>query len=716
MATLLLTTIGGAIGGPIGAMLGGIVGQSVDREILFKPKGREGPRLTELAVQTSSYGTPIPQIFGTLRVAGSVIWATDLVEHRSSEGGGKGRPGVTRYSYTASFAVALSARPILSVGRIWADGKLLRGAAGDWKARTGFRLHSGGEDQAIDPLIAAAEGGGLTPAHRGIAYAVFEDLELADYGNRIPSLTFEVVADAAAVSAGGIVAAVTQGAVGAGEAATAIGGFSAYGASRRAVIEPLVQAAGGWPVSNGAALTLAQGSGAAAVLADAGVEGGTGDRAVAAADRTPRRVMLRHYDPARDYQAGLQRAARPGAGAREEAIKLPAALDAGMAKQLAEAALARADVERERRTLACGWAALAVVPGGRVEIAGEPGQWRVIGWRLEKMAVRLELVRIAPAALPVPASSGRVLGAPDDIAGATILHAFELPHLGDGLLAAPRVSVAACGEGPGWRRAVLAISTDAGSSWTAVGLTAAPAVIGTVEMPAGWADPLIEDRRSALTVELVHDAMVLADADDAALDAGANLALVGQELLQFGHAEPLGGNRWRLTRLWRGRRGTEAAVGTGSAGDRFVRIVAEGLAQRDLPAGSAGPIGVMATGTQDADGVMSEVPLTGVSVVPPAPVALRWTATGDGGATLHWTRRSREGWRWIDGNDAPLGEESERYQLRLAGGDMLGEATEPVFAIPAEARAGGPIEIEVRHAGDHGLSPAATITIPPIEE
>ena len=93
MATLVLTAVGGLIGGPIGAMLGGLAGQSIDRELLFKPKGREGPRLTELALQTSSYGTPIPRLFGMLRVAGTVIWATDLVEHRHREGG-KGRPTV----------------------------------------------------------------------------------------------------------------------------------------------------------------------------------------------------------------------------------------------------------------------------------------------------------------------------------------------------------------------------------------------------------------------------------------------------------------------------------------------------------------------------------------------------------------------------------------------------------------------------------------------
>src|SRR3546814_11347229 len=94
-----------------------------------------------------------------------------------------------------------------SVRRIWADGNLLRGAAGDFKTEMGaFRLHSGGEDQAVDPLIAAAEGVGATPAHRGIAYAVFEDLSLADYGNRIPSLTFEVVADEGPVAIAGLAA------------------------------------------------------------------------------------------------------------------------------------------------------------------------------------------------------------------------------------------------------------------------------------------------------------------------------------------------------------------------------------------------------------------------------------------------------------------------------------------------------------------------------
>src|ERR1700712_162996 len=120
MATLLLTAIGTAIGGSIGGAIGAILGQAVDQRLLA-PKGRQGPRLGDLSVQTSSYGTAIPRVFGTVRASGTVIWSTDLIETVGSESNGKGKPKTTIYNYAASFAVVLSAREILRVGRIWAD-------------------------------------------------------------------------------------------------------------------------------------------------------------------------------------------------------------------------------------------------------------------------------------------------------------------------------------------------------------------------------------------------------------------------------------------------------------------------------------------------------------------------------------------------------------------------------------------------------------------
>jgi len=53
MATLILTTVGTIVGGPIGGAIGAMVGQAIDAEI-FKPAGRQGPRIADLRVQTSS--------------------------------------------------------------------------------------------------------------------------------------------------------------------------------------------------------------------------------------------------------------------------------------------------------------------------------------------------------------------------------------------------------------------------------------------------------------------------------------------------------------------------------------------------------------------------------------------------------------------------------------------------------------------------------------
>jgi hypothetical protein len=122
-----------------------------------------------------------------MRLAGEIIWATDFEEVRRTEKqGGKGGPQVTttEYSYFANFAVGLCEGPVARIGRIWADGKLL-----DQAAFT-FRVYRGDESQAADSLIVAKEG--EAPAYRGTAYVVFERMPLADFGNRIPQLAFEV--------------------------------------------------------------------------------------------------------------------------------------------------------------------------------------------------------------------------------------------------------------------------------------------------------------------------------------------------------------------------------------------------------------------------------------------------------------------------------------------------------------------------------------------
>ncbi|MGR6330422.1 phage tail protein [Sphingomonas sp. XXL09] len=595
MATLMLTAIGTAIGGPIGGAVGALIGQGIDQRV-FRAAAKDGPRLTELAVQTSSYGTAIPRLFGRMRVSGTVIWATDLIEHRERVGGGKGSAGTNRYSYSASFAVALSARPVRSVGRIWAEGVLIRGAAGDWKVRTGFRLHHGGEDQPVDPLIASAEG--ATPAYRGLAYAVFEGLQLETFGNRIPSLTFEVVADDAPVPTGTVAASLCEEVTAAG--GLPLAGFAATG-SARGVLETLATIDGGWWRPEGARIVRGAAGDAATAFDDDGFSAGAGAgrrgerRTVAPVERVPRAVSVAYHDPARDYQAGVQRVRRPGAGLREDRIDLPAVLGADVAKGVAAAILARGEVERTQRMIAPGLTALAIAPGMQVRLDG--ATWRVSQVQVEAMAPVLTLVPLAPPPAVVAASSGRVSAAADLTIGRTVMHAVELPGLDDVPAAAPRVTVFAAGEGEGWRTAALLYSLDDGASWMDAAATAAPAILGRVSRPPDAAQATLVDHASTLEVTLAHPAMTLGDADGAARARGVNLALVGDELIQFGRAEPLGQGRWRLRDLWRGLRGSETAIGTQQAGDRFVLIEAATTRTITLPREAIGTtLRVLASG------------------------------------------------------------------------------------------------------------------------
>ncbi len=711
MATIVLTAVGGLLG-PVGAAIGAAVGQQIDRQ-LFGPKGREGPRLTDLSVQVSSYGAAIPRVYGTMRVAGSVIWSTDLIETRSTSHH-KGQPSATSYSYAASFAVLLSARPVAGIGRIWADGNLLRGAAGDFKARTGFRLHSGSEDQPPDPLIASLEG--AVPAHRGCAYAVFEQLDLTDFGNRIPSLTFELIADADSPAAGTIAADVAGGVVVDDGVAATVAGFSAYGASARATLDLLATAGGARFMPRAGGLAMTDATAATATLADQGYatareRSGAGRRSITAIEAVPRTLAIAYYDVARDYQIGVQQARRPGAGTRDERFEMPAAMSAAAAKTLAEARLARAETARDRRLLTLPADAASIPPGAIVAIDGESGRWRATGVALEEMVARLTLERVAADAPVAAATPGRALPAPDRVPGTTLLVAAELPPLTDDLLAAPRISLIAAGTGEGWRSAALLYSLDGGASWRDAGSTALPGIVGTLVAPPRVAGSALADLAGTMDVELARADMMLADADDAAIDGGANLALAGDELIQFGRAEPLGGRCWRLSRLWRGRRGTEAAAGQQVGGDRFALVAPGTAATIDLPVAALGStVRLLASGIGDVDGpVAAEAAVTGASMRPPSPVHPRIAADG----TLGWTRRSRAGFRWIDGGDAPLAEEAESWRVTItpsagATREVVTATAMVVLTVPEHAPG---TAIEIRQRGTLSESPPAHLTI-----
>jgi hypothetical protein len=733
MATLVLTTIGTVLGGPIGGAIGALAGQAVD-STLFRPAGRTGPRLADLQLQTSRYGAQIPRLFGTMRVAGTVIWATDLKEATATSGGGKGRPSVTSYSYSASFAVALSSRPILSISRIWADGNLLRGAAGDIKTGLGaLRIHDGGAGQAADPLIAAAMGIDRAPAFRDTAYLVFEDLQLADYGNRIPSLTVEVVADADAVPMTTIAADLLGAAADfAGTDEPLLAGFAADGEDAGAALAALVEGFGLRWRYHGGVPGLTDGIATGRTLAADGELRSVDGRAEAQADRqraplelVPARLSLRHFDPQRDYQPGVQSAERAGPGTRTDAIDLPAVLSADAARLLAGRRLRQRLRERQRIARTHGWAALDLNPGDLLALEEEGGAWLVETLEWDDMAPRLSLrAAIGGSGAGIAAGdSGQPVLQPDLQQGGTRLAMVELPPLDDAPASAPLVFAAATGATAGWRKAALFRYDAETMVASAVGQTAPRAVIGSAMTALGPGAPWCFDLRFSVEVQLANDADSLADADDEELLRGANLCALGGELLQFGMAEPLGSGRYRLSRLIRGWHGTEWAASTHVVGEDFVMIEAERLAPLAMTPADAGmTVALRAIGTGDTDPAEADIAVDGRAMVPPAPVHGAAVVLAGGDIGLGWTRRSRQGWLWRDLGDVPLGEESETYRLTVSAGaqtlrsiDLTTPSWTYVAADLADdlvAAGADPLVVQLRQIGTYGPSRPLTLVLP----
>ncbi|MBL0317715.1 MAG: glycoside hydrolase TIM-barrel-like domain-containing protein [Alphaproteobacteria bacterium] len=207
MASVILGNMGAALGGAfgtfgstIGSTLGKYAGNLMDDRLQGNDRHRyrhhEGVRLDDIRVQGSSYGAMIPIVYGTMRMAGNIIWARPIQEHihtsSFTQGGGKFGLGPkmtntsTDYSYTITMAIAICEGPIASINRVWADQTLLDLSLGS------YRIYKGTEEQLPDPIIEAFDGIGVVPAYRGLAYVVMEDFPLTAFGNSIPGFVFEV--------------------------------------------------------------------------------------------------------------------------------------------------------------------------------------------------------------------------------------------------------------------------------------------------------------------------------------------------------------------------------------------------------------------------------------------------------------------------------------------------------------------------------------------
>ena len=711
MATLVLSTVGTALGGPVGGAIGALIGQSLDQQLLA-PVTR-GPRLGDLSVQTSSYGTQMPRVYGSMRVAGTVVWATDLIESDQTTGA-KGQPDVT-YSYSVSLAVAVSSRPVTAIGRIWADGKLLRGAEGDFKVPTTFRFYAGSESQDIDPLIGSIEGIANTPAYRGLALAVFENLELASFGNRIPVMTFEVIADPEPPTISTILADASAGAI-ASVAVQTVAGYAAYGRSIAAAVQPLVDCFDLSLFDDGSTLRPALDPTPVALSSDELGNSADGQKASKIqreqlpVGSVPSTLRLTYYDPARDYQMGEARAIAGEQGNNELQQELPAVLSADDAKTLVQQMLAQQWSARDTVTLRLPPPRLGLEPGSIVEPGLAPASWIVDKCTIDGFVAVVELRPSWRPNVALLAESGRIIANSDIVAAATSLGLIEAPNISDAGAAGPTLLIAASSPNPGWSLRPLTVS-GSGQAFSTQS-AGRKSTLGQALTVLGDGGPYLIDEVNSVDVELVDPQQWLTSCDDDALGEGTNLAVLGGELVQFGDVTSLGNGQFRLGRLLRGRCGTEWASGSHAVGELFCLLDNNSLRPLSLPVWMRGSTIKVA----DRNGSTASLTFAAESARPLPPTNLSAELQSDGDLALSWIRRSRSGFAWVDEVDAPLGESREQYGVTVTTALSTLELTtgEPSLIITASDLAplgGGSATVAVRQLGDWAASRSTQLTI-----
>jgi hypothetical protein len=332
-------------------------------------------------------------------------------------------------------------------------------------------------------------------------------------------------------------------------------------------------------------------------------------------------------------------------------------------------------------------------------------------WRSDGVELGLSRAMPDPAAGAVATDPGRVGSDADLPLGETRLVAYELPWDGNPATPLPLMVAAAGATSARWSGASLFVDRGDGLLSPLGPTGRARATTGIVEAPPAPASPLLIDRSGAMIVALDDRSIVLAQATTGDLANGANRALVGDEIVQFGSAEYLGAGRWRLARLWRGRGGTEAAVADHTPGEPFVMLDGIGTTLDPAALGDPAAAEIAALGLVDPAPATSRVHLAGIGWRPLSPVHAAIETLPDGARVLSWTRRARGVWTWPDRVEVPLNEQSEAYVIVYGDEESplaRWETTSAELTISAaqwtDLVAAAPPRLAIRQIGDRAVS------------
>ena len=752
----IIGTIGGAaigfaIGGPTGALygaqIGGLLGAGFD---VLTADGQQfqGPKIADRSVQLSAYGVPIPLIYGPEnRDAGNVIDSSDLIEtEHVEESGGKGGPSTetTTYSYHVHAAVHLSARTSSRLGRVWCNSKQIfdyadttnftistnsDGFTATPKASVGavfsvLRFYKGTSTQSPDPTLESLRGAGNAPGYINSTYFVIDTLQVADFGNALPNIEVELVADDS-ITLGEVIKDIgtrcgTE--IIAGRFSQTLRGFGikADGPGSAALVPLGIAYDFDLAEQHGQLRALPRGGALSAALdigdlgahevqaggASAGgpssSSGGPGGNAGGRPEvirfnhkgtsQLPSRAVVNYIDPALDFLSNSQPAERiEGAADNNLTYELPVTLTASEARVVADRMLWEAWAARKTAVTSVSdrWIGLDPARLVTLPVAGEAiphkitralrGANGVI--EIEARYEDREVYSSTAVAMEGPTPTGTL-----KLAGPTTWQAMDMP-IGRATDDNDGFYWAATGAEAGWRGARIHRSSDTGSSYNLMSAVSVRAKIGDVASALGAGAARFFDRGNTIRVVLVRSTDTLESVSRDRILNGANAFWLGPttgaggEVIQFLTATLISAGTYDLTNLLRGRLGTEHAIAGHGTDERFV-LLNGAIGRSDFGLGDWNDARLykavsVLTSIDDASAILFTN--TGEGKRPLSVMHPRGTrpATGsplDYDLTGTFRRRSRIFGPGLGQGDPPLGEDSEAYEIDILdspGGTVL---------------------------------------------
>lgn len=585
----------------IGGAVGGLAGTLVDT-LTAADQINRAPEVGNIQIQTSTYGTPIPQIFGEYRTAGNIVWMgpKQVIEQRDTadkKGKGKGPTNTTVINtYAVDLAIALCdtqiSGPMTGIRHVFADGTLIYNEADGMPFPATWTFYRGDAEQPIDPIVSLGAPG-FAPGWPFLCYIVMGEYNMGNFP-RVPNFTFVLY------QSGGIqlkdavdrlldaakIPAAQRNVADLPDEQTRF--FLASVAPVRSAIEQL-QVAYRFVLLESGLSVIGKSLNLDPFVADIlETELDAVDREDQHSigleiqrERTrglPTSITLSYPSRFRDFQASTQTAMFNDVQRTEtsRSVSTIVALDDAQAKALVQETLDRIWVERTAFHFSLGrqWARLEA--GDRINVQSRNATYAMTIAEVSYTRPGIIEVRARSDSAPVMFVEGALPGIGDyqrpvlNYVEQTQLYFLELPALSNEDQE-PRTHVAySYVAAEGWPGASLHRSVDAGESYQLVHVGSTRLIGGTCSTVLPHVPWWLTDTTSVLTIVLEYGS--LHSVTPAQFQAGAIPLMIGQELVQVRDCELIAPMTYELRHFWRGRRGTSWATGTHAAGERVTLL------------------------------------------------------------------------------------------------------------------------------------------------